>query len=57
MEQPEGFEEEGKEDYVWVLQQGLYGMKQSGCIWNQTMNDVMGVHETILRVLHLLQEN
>ena len=36
MEQPEGFEEEGKEDYVWVLQRGLYGR-----IWNQTMNDAM----------------
>jgi hypothetical protein len=41
MEQPTGFEEEGKNDYVWVLQRGLYGMKQSGRIWNQTMNDAM----------------
>ena len=41
MEQPAGFEEEGKNDYVWVLQRGLYGMKQSGRIWNQTMNDAM----------------
>ena len=41
MEQPLGFEEKGKEDYVWVLQRGLYGMKQSGRIWNQTMNDAM----------------
>jgi hypothetical protein len=41
MEQPQGFEEEGKEDYVWVLQRGLYGMKQSGRIWNQTMDNAM----------------
>ena len=41
MEQPPGFEEKEKEDYVWVLQRGLYGMKQSGRIWNQTMNDAM----------------
>ena len=41
MEQPAGFKEKGKEDYIWVLQRGLYGMKQSGRIWNQTMNDVM----------------
>jgi hypothetical protein len=32
IEQPAGFEEEGESDYVWVLQRGLYGMKQSGCI-------------------------
>jgi Reverse transcriptase (RNA-dependent DNA polymerase) len=26
MEQPVGFEEPGKEDWVWQLQQGLYGI-------------------------------
>ena len=30
MEQPEGFEEPGKEDWVWALIKGLYGMKQAG---------------------------
>jgi len=35
------FEEVGKEDWVWKLQQGLYGMKQSGRIWNKTLNDQM----------------
>lgn len=34
MEQPEGFEEPGKEDWVCKLVQRLYGMKQVGCIWN-----------------------
>ena len=29
MEQPQGFEEKGKEEWVWKIQQGLYGMKQS----------------------------
>jgi hypothetical protein len=41
MEQPKGFEEAGKEDWVWKLQRGLYGMKQAGRIWNKTMNDAM----------------
>ncbi|GLB33225.1 putative protein with domain of unknown function (DUF4219) [Lyophyllum shimeji] len=41
MEQPEGFEEEGKEDWVWRLVRGLYGMKQSGRIWNKTLNENM----------------
>jgi len=41
MEQPKGFAETSKEDWVWQLQQGLYGMKQSGCIWNKTMNKTL----------------
>jgi len=41
MEQPLKFEEPGKENWVWVIQHGLYGMKQSGCIWNITMNKKM----------------
>ena len=41
MEQPQGFEEKGKEEWVWKIQQGLYGMKQSSRIWNQTMNKQM----------------
>jgi len=38
LEQPESFAEPGKEDWVWCLQCGLYGMKQSGHIWNKTMH-------------------
>lgn len=38
MEQPRSFEEPGKEEYVWRIERGLYDMKQSGRIWNQTMN-------------------
>ena len=41
MEQPRGFEEPGKEEHIWRIERGLYGMKQSGRIWNQTMNDQM----------------
>lgn len=41
MHQPEGFLETGKEDWVWELQKGLYGMKQGGLVWNRTMNDAM----------------
>ena len=41
MEQPLEFEEPRKEVWVWVIQRGLYGMKQSGCIWNITMNKKM----------------
>jgi hypothetical protein len=41
MQQPTGFEEPGKEDWIWQLQCSLYGMKQSGHIWNQTLNTQM----------------
>lgn len=41
MHQPEGFVEPSKEDWVWELQKGLYGMKQGGLVWNRTMNDAM----------------
>ncbi|KAG5729851.1 Copia protein [Termitomyces sp. T112] len=41
MEQPEGFEEGGKEDLVCELVRGLYGMKQAGRIWNKTLNKQM----------------
>ena len=41
MEQPEGGKEDRKEDWVWQLVKGLYGMKQSGHVWNKTMNNAM----------------
>jgi hypothetical protein len=30
MRQPKGYEEPGKEEYLALLQQGLYGLKQGG---------------------------
>jgi Reverse transcriptase (RNA-dependent DNA polymerase) len=41
MEQPEGFHKPGKESWVWELHKGLYGMRQSGCIWNKQMHENM----------------
>ena len=38
MEQPPGFVAPGQEDCVWKLSHGLYGMQQSFCIWNKTLN-------------------
>ena len=41
MEQPSGFQEPGKEDWVWCLAKSLYGMKQASCIWNLTFHKTM----------------
>ena len=38
MEQPPSFHEPGMEDYVWMLQCGLYGMRQASCIWNKMLH-------------------
>jgi len=38
MEQPEGFKEKGKEDWVMKLMKSIYGMKQASRIWNRTFN-------------------
>jgi Reverse transcriptase (RNA-dependent DNA polymerase) len=37
MHQPEGFAIEGKEDFVCKLNKGVYGLKQSGRVWYQTL--------------------
>ena len=37
MRQPEGFVLKGKEDYICKLNKGVYGLKQSGCVWHQTL--------------------
>ena len=39
LEQPKGFEEQGKEDWVMELKKSIYGMKQAGRIWNETFHD------------------
>ena len=41
MEQPPGFEEPGKPDWVWRLTKSLYSMKQASRIWNQTFHKTM----------------
>ena len=38
MEQPEGFEVPGKEEWVMKLMKSIYGMKQAGRIWNQSFH-------------------
>jgi Reverse transcriptase (RNA-dependent DNA polymerase) len=39
LRQPEGFIEKGKENFICKLNKGLYGLKQSGRVWNQTLRD------------------
>lgn len=41
MEQPKGFEEPGKENWLWEMLKALYGMKQAGRTWNKTMDGKM----------------
>ena len=42
MEQPEGFKEKGKEDYVCKLKKSLYGLKQAPRQWYKKFEFVMG---------------
>ena len=41
LEQPEGFKEPGKEDWVMKLRKSIYSMKQAGRIWNQTFHNAV----------------
>ena len=41
MEQPKGFEESGKENWVCRLLKGLYSTKQAWRIWNKTLDSHM----------------
>ena len=38
MEQPEGYVAPGKEDWVWGLKKGLYGLVQARRTWNEGLN-------------------
>ncbi|GJZ78165.1 putative RNA-directed DNA polymerase [Tanacetum coccineum] len=42
MEQPEGFQVKGKEDYVYRLQKSLYGLKQAPRQWYKKFESVIG---------------
>ncbi|GKF19505.1 putative RNA-directed DNA polymerase [Tanacetum coccineum] len=42
MEQPEGFQVKGKEDYVCKLQKSLYGLKQAPRQWYKKFESVIG---------------
>jgi hypothetical protein len=39
--QPKGFEVLGKEQWVWKLQRGMYGLKQGSRSWNRRLNGAM----------------
>ena len=41
LEQPEGFEEAGKSNWVMKLMKSIYGLKQAGRIWNRTFDDAV----------------
>ena len=41
MEQPDGYTAPGKEDHIWRLKKGLYGLVQAGRTWNEELNDHM----------------
>ena len=41
MRQPEGFVKPGKENLVCKLKKGIYGLKQSGRVWHQTLKREM----------------
>lgn len=41
MKQPQGFEVEGKKDFVCLLNRSLYGLKQAPKSWNDELNDAL----------------
>ena len=44
MQQPRGFKEPGKENYVCLLKRSLYGLKQSPRQWYKRFDSFMDTH-------------
>lgn len=44
VEQPQGFESGDRSKYVLKLKKSLYGLKQSGAVWNKCLNELL-VHK------------
>ena len=44
MQQPKGFELEGKESFVYRLERSLYGLKQSPRLWYKRFNEFIVSH-------------
>ena len=42
MRQPEGFIKPGEEHLVCKLNKGIYGLRQSGRVWHQTLRGELG---------------
>ena len=38
VEQPEGYVDQARRDWVWRLKKGLYGLVQAGRTWNEELN-------------------
>ena len=41
IEQPAGFQEPGKADWVMQLSKSIYSMKQASCIWNKMFHNTI----------------
>jgi hypothetical protein len=39
LKQPAGFEDLEHPDWVWKLEKAIYGLKQAGYEWNQTLDE------------------
>ena len=51
MHQPKGYEQPGKETWVWRLRKALYGLKQGGCEWYTVIDNFL-VHELTFTCTH-----
>ena len=54
MEQPDGYMAPGKEDHIWRLKKGLYGLVLAGRTWNEELNAHM---ESVGFTCHVPMQN